>query len=200
MLESIAMWGGIAGIVIAIFAIAILYLTRSNIIDLLDRDVVMYDKNYETKKDALEKAFNCLDMVSQNGLEIKNSAQYSQKAKEAYNALLCTVTSAKLYQEFYRLAVDNTTSGYSIEDIEKFKISCREELISKQKMKKESFKGTTSGSLNESGLSAIQTPIIPSQSPVQPRQQVRPLQQQRHQQAPTHAQPHQQAPKQKKGE
>jgi len=45
MLEKIAMWGGVAGIVIALFAIIILYLTRSNIIDLLDRDVIMYDTN-----------------------------------------------------------------------------------------------------------------------------------------------------------
>ena len=83
MIEKIAMWGGVAGVVLALFAIVILYLTRSNIIDLLDRDVVMYDKNYEAKKDALEKAFNCLDMVAQNGVEIKGNAQYIQKAKES---------------------------------------------------------------------------------------------------------------------
>ena len=178
MLEKIAMWGGVSGIVIALFAIVILYLTRGNIIDLLDRDVVMYDKNYEMKKDAFEQAFNCLDAVSQSGVEIKNNAQYAQRAREAYNGLLCTVTSAKIYQEFYRLALDTTTAGYSTEDIEKFKISCRVELIGKHRNKKEAFKGATSGALGDNGILGAQTqmPIQrpqarPTQAPVQPRPQ-----------------------------
>lgn len=183
MIEKIAMWGGVAGIIIALFAIVILYLTRSNIIELLDRDVVMYDKNYETKKNALQQAFTCLDLVSQNGVEIKNNPQYLQKAKEAYNALLCTVNSAKLYKDFYRFAVDNTTSGYTIEDIEKFKISCRKELIVKSKRKGEMFKGATNGSLNDnmptSNIQSTQKPInpMPQQKPVpvKPAQPPRPI-------------------------
>ena len=170
-MEKIAMWGGVAGIVIAIFAMVILYLTRSNIIDLLDRDVVMYDKNYEAKKDALEQAFGCLDTVAQSGFEIKNNPQYASRAREAYNALLCTLTSSKLYQEFYRLAVDVTTAGYTTEDIEKFKISCRVELIGQRRIKKESFKGATTGALSEGGLSGVS-----GQSTVQPRPQPRPIQ------------------------
>lgn len=183
MIEKIAMWGGFAGIIIALFAIVILYLTRSNIIELLDRDVVMYDKNYETKKDALQQAFTCLDLVSQNGVEIKNNPQYLQKAKEAYNALLCTVNSAKLYKEFYYLAVDNTTSGYTIEDIEKFKICCRKELIVKSKRKGEMFKGATNGALNDnmpmSNTQPVQKPVNPmpqqKPTPVKPAQPPRPI-------------------------
>jgi len=192
MIEKVAMWGGFAAIIIAIFAIAILYLTRSNIIDLLDRDVVMYDKNYEVKKDAIEQAFNCLDVVAQNGVEIKNSPQYIQNAKEAYNALLCTVNSSKVYQEFYRLAIDNTTTGYSIEDIEKFKISCRSELITKQKSRRESFKGATSGALNENRIGIMQS-NVPSTSPAQPRPA-----QARSAQPRQQAQPRPQAPAQAK--
>ena len=181
MIEKIAMWGGIAGIVIAIFAIVILHLTRSNIIDLLDRDVVMYDKNYEAKKESLENAFNCLDAVAQNGTDIKNNPQYIQQAKEAYNGLLCTVNSPKLYQEFYRLAIDNTAYGYSVVDIEKFKIACRSELISKHKSKAEGFKGSTSGALNSEYNSPMpQQPMqpqpMPQQRPMPQQQMARPAQ------------------------
>ena len=172
MIEKIAMWGGIAGIVIAIFAVVILYLTRSNIIDLLDRDVVMYDKNYEIKKDCLQEAFDCLDVVAQNGLDIKSSAQFVQRAKKAYNGLLCSVNSPKLYQEFYRMAIDSSASGYSIHDIEKFKIDCRNELIVKHKNKNESFKGSTNGAL-DGGF--MQRPnLIASQARPAPRPQPRP--------------------------
>lgn len=170
MIEKIAMWGGFAAIVIAVFAIIILYLTRSNIIDLLDRDVVMYDKNYEAKKEALEQAFKCLDIVASNGADVKANPQFTAQAKSAYNALLCTVNSSKIYQEFYRMAIDQTEFGYTIEDIEKFKISCRNELLSKHKNKGEGFKGVVSGNLN----SVMQPQIQPMPTQQQPALRPRP--------------------------
>ena len=144
------LWIGIAAIVIAIFSMVILYLTRNNIIELLDKDVVMYDKNFEIKKECLHEAFNCLDLVAQNGASVKNNPQFVQRAKQAYNGLLCVLTSPKLYQEFYRMALDQADSVYSIEDIENFKVACRAELISKRKRKNEVFKGSTNGALNSS--------------------------------------------------
>ena len=183
MIEKIAMWGGVAGIVIAVFAIAILYLTRSNIIDLLDRDVVMYDKNFETKKEALHEAFNCLDVVAQNGFEVKMNPQFITRAKQAYNGLLCTLNSAKLYQEFYRMAIDTTSEGYTIQDIEKFKIACRGELITKRKKSKESFKGSTNGALDNGFYQAPASQ--PTQPAVTPRPQPRPAQPTQPTQRPT---------------
>lgn len=178
MLEKIAMWGGVAAIFVAVFAVIILYLTRSNIIDLLDRDVVMYDKNYEAKKESLETAFRCLDMVATSGVEIKNNPQYIQQAKQAYNGLLCTLNSAKLYQEFYRMAVDQTTFGYTIEDIEKFKIACRGELISKRKGKGEGFKGVVTGNLNVAMYQEPMQPMTQQPMPSRPQPaQARPAQQ-----------------------
>ena len=53
MLEKIAMWGGIAGIVVALVAIIVLFLTRANILDILDKDVILFDKNFELKKQAI---------------------------------------------------------------------------------------------------------------------------------------------------
>ena len=167
----------IACAVIALFAIIILYLTRSNIIDLLDRDVVMYDKNYQLKKDALEEAFNCLDLIAQNGVEIKNNPQFITRAKEAYNGLLCTVSNPKIYQEFYAKALDISISGYSVDDIEKFKITCRAEIVGTHKSKGEGFKGMVSGmSAGQQGSRLIQP--NPQARPMQPNQrpQARPMQ------------------------
>lgn len=170
------LWIGIAAIVIAIFSMVILYLTRNNIIELLDRDVVMYDKNFETKKECLHEAFNCLDLVAQNGTNIKNNPQFIQRAKQAYNGLLCVVTSPKLYQEFYRMAIDQAESVYTVEDIEMFKVLCRAELITKRKRKNEIFKGSTSGALNSSLaqprlIQQVQQPRPPRANPGSSRQQ-----------------------------
>lgn len=162
MLEKIAMWGGLAGVILAIFAIVILYLTRSNIIDLLDRDVIMYDKNYELKKDALQSAFDCLDDVALHGENIKNNPQFVKRAKEAYNALLCSVQSPRIYQEFYRYAIDKSNLGVSADELERFKIVCRGELIV-HKRKGEGFKGTT-----DTETRTMPQPTIPQSAP-QPR-------------------------------
>lgn len=159
-------WIGIGALVVSVFAMVILYLTRNNIIELLDRDVVMYDKNFETKKDCMFEAFNCLDLVAKNGAEIKSNPQFNQRAKQAYNGLLCVVNSPKLYQDFYRMAIDTSEGVYTIEDIEAFKILCRAELITKRKRKNEVFKGSTAGALN----SGFAQPRLIQQTQ-QPRQQ-----------------------------
>lgn len=178
MIEKIAMWGGVAGIIISVIAIIILLVLRGNVLNILDKDTLMYDKNYELKKDALQRAFDCLDHVSQNGAEIKNNPQYIQVAKEAYNALLCTVYSPKIYQEFYRLAIDKMEDNYTIEDIEKFKIACRVELLGRKKKSNEIFKGSVVGGLNNGSLSGNSRTNMrpqPQQPPMQ-SQPPRPIQ------------------------
>jgi len=153
--------------IIALFAIVILYLTRNNIIDLLDRDVIMYDENFQQKKESFEEAFNCLDLVAQNGVDIKNNPQFIARAKEAYNGLLCTASNPKIYQEFYAKAIDTSSPYSSVEDIEKFKITCRAELFSKRRKKGEGFKGSSNGSINMSSFS--QSAQKPTPRPVQPK-------------------------------
>jgi hypothetical protein len=195
MFEKIAMFGGVAAIIVAVFAIVILYLTRSNIIDLLDRDVVMYDKNYEIKKNCIHEAFNCLDAVAKGGFEFKTNEQFSKRAKEAYNGLLCTLNSAKLYQEFYRMAIDPDAKDYSIVDIEKFKIDCRKELICKRKHLAEGFKGTATGTLKvgSSNAETTEQPIEPD-TYIAPQMQQYPGQQYPAQQYPAQQTPMQQSP------
>ncbi|MBO5910381.1 MAG: hypothetical protein J6Q15_02605, partial [Clostridia bacterium] len=60
---------------------------------------------------------------------------------------------------------DINVSNFSVEDIEKFKVACRSELISKHKMKSEGFKGTANGMLN----TGFGVPSQSAQRPVQTR-------------------------------
>ena len=128
ILESISMWGGLAGVVIAVFAIIILYLTRSNIVDLLDKDAIMYDKVYELKKKAFQNAFDILDFYEIYGMDIRGSKQFIQKAKSAYNDLMCVANSPKVYEDFYTLTLDPNYTQITIQNIADFKTLCRTDL------------------------------------------------------------------------
>ena len=65
MIEKIAMWGGFAGVIVAIIAIVVLFLTRENILDILDKDVILFDKNFELKKQAIERAMLMADELEE---------------------------------------------------------------------------------------------------------------------------------------
>ena len=75
MWETIAMWGGVAGLFVSIFAVIILYLTRKNILDILDKDVILFGRNFEIKKQALTNACLLIDAVIEEK-DIKNSSKY----------------------------------------------------------------------------------------------------------------------------
>lgn len=138
IIEKISMWGGIAGIVVAVFSIIILYLTRSNIIDLLDRDTIMYDKVFEIKKNAIANAFNILDYFEVYGLEVRSSKNFIQKAKVAYNDLVCVANTPIVYEEFYKLTLDPSYTRITEQNIADFKALCREDIGLKNRKRKKS--------------------------------------------------------------
>ena len=104
MIEKIAMWGGIAGIVVALFAIIILFLTRKNILDILQKDVILFDRNFELKKSAIEHSFRLIDRLEQDSAIIADPV-FKQEAKDCYNELLCVVSDLKVAYIFYNLAI-----------------------------------------------------------------------------------------------
>lgn len=142
ILESISMWGGLAGVVIAIFAIIILYLTRSNIVGLLDKDAIMYDKVYELKKKAIQNAFDILDYYEIYGIDVRNSKQFIQKAKSAYNELMCVANTPKVYEDFYTLTLDPNYTQITVQNIADFKVLCRNDLGLRNKKNKHSVENT----------------------------------------------------------
>lgn len=136
IVESISMWGGLAGVVIAVFAIIVLYLTRSNIVDLLDKDAIMYDKVYELKKVAFQNAFDILDHYELYGMEVRGTKQFIQKAKAAYNDLMCMSHNPKIFEDFYTLTLDSNYTQITVQDIADFKALCRQDLGLKNKKNK----------------------------------------------------------------
>lgn len=135
MIDIIAKWAGFAGIVVSLVAVIILFLTRQNILDILDKDVILFDKNFELKKEAIEKALLMADELGEKGEQIKINYQFNENAKKTYNELLCVVSNMSVADEFYMLAVD---SNYAVSpaQIANFKLMCRQDIgLSNKKSK-----------------------------------------------------------------
>lgn len=124
-MQTFAMWSGVVGIAVSLFAVIILFLTRKNILDILDKDVILFDKNFELKKKAIEDAFKMLDELKLNP-ELKNDPRFKERAMECYNNLLCVVTCLKLVDDFYSIVFE---AGAVIEaKIVQFKLACRRDI------------------------------------------------------------------------
>lgn len=149
MLEKIAMWGGIAGIVVALVAIIVLFLTRANILDILDKDVILFDKNFELKKQAIETSMLMMDELEEKGEQLKSSFEFEERAKKTYNELLCVVSDARVADEFYNLALDKT-EALSATNLAHYKLLCRRDIgLSNKKSKLlKRAKTTSSGASN----------------------------------------------------
>lgn len=132
MFNTIAMWSGVAGIFASIFAVVVIYLTRKNILDILDKDVILFDKNFEIKKQAIEKSFKLLDDLNENS-RIATNPEYIRRAKECYNEMICVMTDLKLADLFNTIALKGGEINSSI--LAQYKVSCREDLGLKSKHK-----------------------------------------------------------------
>ncbi|MBE5740911.1 MAG: hypothetical protein E7351_00025 [Clostridiales bacterium] len=204
MWENIAMWGGVAGVVVAVFAVIILYLTRSNILDILQKDVILFDKNFEMKKEAITSALSLIDEIEERGQEVTLRPEFIEKAKTCYNDLICVVSDMKLAEEFYDITLDKDQNINSVR-LAHFKLLCRQDIGLKTKHAKlvkratnkkdsvganETILRTSMATNNISNLSAStdafasvprpqpQAPArpMPSAQPTRPTQPVRPTQ------------------------
>lgn len=127
MWTTIAMWGGVAGLFVSIFAVIIIYLTRKNILDILDKDVILFSRNFELKKTAIENSFILADEIQEKGEQIVSNLEFNQRAKTVYNELLCVVSDARVADEFYNLAIENTLP-ITESRIAQFKLHCRKDI------------------------------------------------------------------------
>ncbi len=126
MWEQIAMWGGVAGLFVSIFAVIIIFLTRKNILDILDKDVILFDKNFELKNKAIQKALKMIDDVEKNPSILQNP-NFINVAKDCYNELLCVVTDVRVADEFYNITINQTFTPTSAQ-IAQFKLNCRRDI------------------------------------------------------------------------
>ncbi len=121
------MWGGFAGILVAVFAVIIIFLTRKNILDVLERDVILYDKNFELKKIAIERSLLLVDQIANSDNNVKSDKEFIEKARASYNELLCVADNIRLPEYFQGIALDINKNVLSTE-IAEYKIMCRREL------------------------------------------------------------------------
>lgn len=131
-MEQIAMWGGIAGIVVAVVAIIVLLLTRKNILDILNKDAILFDHNFEVKKQAISKALTLTEDVLTMGDKVKTLAEFKKRAKDAYNDLLCVVSNVEVADEFYEITLNQNQSIDPVQ-IAEFKLLCRKDIGLKTK-------------------------------------------------------------------
>lgn len=131
MWSTVAMWGGVAGLFISIFAIIILYLTRKNILDILDKDVILFGRNFEIKKKTITDAFQIIDEIAETNGRVKNNPNFVERAKMCYNDLLCVISDIRVADEFYSLALEDV--DFSLTRIAQFKIMCRKDIGLKTK-------------------------------------------------------------------
>ena len=192
MLETIAMWGGIAGIAVAVFAIIILFLTKLNINHALNKDAILIDENFHIKQTAIAKAMEVVDEIVENGELVRTTPAFIQKAKLAYNELLCVLTDVRIADEFYNITMEEEVR-FNEARIAQFKLMCRKDIglkigkangvrrvLAKQaKQKREEQLSQRAQAMPQPPVQPMQQPIQYAQAPQQTVQQPQPAPQPR---------------------
>lgn len=178
MLKEVAVGVGIAGIVVAVFAIIILILLKKNITDILNKDAILFSKNFELKKEAINNSLNLVDEVAAKGKTICLNPEFAIKAKDCYNNLLCVVTNVKLANEFYTMAIDRN-GAIDSDKVTEYKLLCRKDIgLSVKKSSLINNEAVPTATINYQSQQPVQEQPAPAQRPVQPAQRpVQPTQQ-----------------------
>ncbi len=117
---------GIVSIFVSIFAVIYMFMTRSNIVSILDKEQIIFDENLEIKKSCLVESMDLIDEIADKGDGIKYDKIFVNKAKHIYNDLVCITTDLKIAQEFYNIAVKN--GEIQKEQLINYKLLCRKEM------------------------------------------------------------------------
>lgn len=141
MWSTVAMWGGIAGLFVSIISVIILFLTRKNIMDILDKDVILFERNFDIKKNAIEKSYKLIDEIQLRGQQITSNYDFIERAKSCYNELLCVVSDIAVANEFYDIAIAGSPSDEK--RLNSYKISCRKDIGLRTKATKSKQKSSS---------------------------------------------------------
>lgn len=127
MWTTVAMWGGVAGLVVSVIAIIIIFLTRKSIVDILDKDVIMFNGNFEIKKNVIEHSFALIDEIITKGEAVLNTADFRSRAEHCYNELLCVVGDIAVANEFHKITISRQ-SALDMNTLNNFKLLCRKDI------------------------------------------------------------------------
>lgn len=117
---------GMFSLILSVITIVMLFLMRKNIVDILNKDTLVFSKNFEIKKQAFEKALYILDEI-QMGAPRSNSIEYNRKMNQIYNELLSVCSDIRIADTFYAMTKD-TTKQLTEADFASFKLLVRKEL------------------------------------------------------------------------
>lgn len=127
MIENLAVTCSFIAIFASLITIIIMILVRNNIVHILEKDVVLFDKNFEIKKQAISNALEIIDEVTEYGKQITLRPEFERKAKACYNDLLCVITNVTIADEFYNITLDKNIEITDIR-LANFKLLCRNDI------------------------------------------------------------------------
>lgn len=134
-MSSLTLVCAFVSIFASIVCVIIVFLTRKSIVDIVDKDVILFENNFTIKKNAITAALEMVDVIDQHGKQVALNANFIQNAKKCYNDLLCVVGDIAVAKEFYDITLNQ---AYSVtkDHIEHFKLVCRRDIGFKTKVSK----------------------------------------------------------------
>ena len=117
---------GIFSLILSVVAMVVMFIMRKNVLDILNKDTLIFSKNFELKKQAFDKAMYILDEI-QAGAPRSNSVEYNRKMNQIYNDLLTVTTDARIADTFIAMTKD-TSKQLTDADFASFKLLVRKEL------------------------------------------------------------------------
>ena len=168
MIENIAILAGVSALVVSIMACVAFLLLKKNIKDILQKDALVFDKNFEIKKNAITESFNIVDEVVIQGKSANLENAYIEKVIKCYNDLLCVMSNSQIVDEFYNIAL-NVNYPVNHRIITDYKLACRNDLGLKTKAP--NMKAVKSNNKPAEYKEPVQQPAQPVmyEQPVQPQ-------------------------------
>ena len=198
MIENFAILSGVAALVVSFMAIIAFLLLKKNIKDILEKDTLVFDKNFEIKYKAITASFEFVDEVMINGKSANLDEKYIERAIKCHNDLLCVISNKNVIDEFYNITL-NVNYPVNFAVVMDYKMACRADIGLKNKIVgiKKSKEATVAAQPQTQPVQAYTQqpavqpePYIPSQ-PITPQQPVQPqpMPQQNTQQRPVQPRP-----------
>jgi len=104
---------GILSIALSIITIIIIFILRKNVIDILNKDAIIFSKNFEIKKAAFDKAMYIIDEIGA-GAPRSKTVEYSRKMNVALRQEI-SLGEAMILSD-----IDGEVKEYKIEIIKKY--------------------------------------------------------------------------------
>jgi len=117
---------GILSIALSIITIIIIFILRKNVIDILNKDAIIFSKNFEIKKAAFDKAMYIIDEIGA-GAPRSKTVEYSRKMNQIYNDLMLVSSDVRIADTFIAITT-NLTKVVTSDDVANFKLMCRKDL------------------------------------------------------------------------